>query len=70
MYWLVFLYTALIFGIISWLSYWVYAWRNPKSNGKIPPGSTGFPLLGETMEFFAPYNLYEVTPFVRKRMLR
>ncbi|PON85216.1 Cytochrome P450, E-class, group I [Trema orientale] len=70
MMWLVFSYTALVFGIISWLSYWVCGWMNPKCNGKLPPGSTGIPLIGETMEFFAPYDLYEITPFVRKRMAR
>jgi len=48
----------------------LYRWWNPRCKGKLPPGSMGWPLLGETLEFFAPNTTFDVSPFVRKRMDR
>nr|UAK14950.1 cytochrome P450 70815v2 [Iberis amara] len=62
------------FGAIALLvvkiSQWCYRWSNPKCNGKLPPGSMGFPIIGETFDFFKPHDMYEISPFVMKRMLR
>ncbi|KAF3952299.1 hypothetical protein CMV_022133 [Castanea mollissima] len=53
------------------LGHWIYTQTNRKScNGKLPPGSTGFPIIGETIEFFSPYSLHDIPPFVTKRMAR
>lgn len=62
----------LLIGAIVVLSFthWVYSWRNPKCNGKLPPGSMGLPLLGETLQFFAPNTSSDIPPFIRKRMDR
>lgn len=62
----------LLVGAIVVLSFthWLYSWRNPKCNGKLPPGSMGFPLLGETLQFFAPNTSSDIPPFIRKRMDR
>ncbi|KAL6848332.1 hypothetical protein ACP4OV_021626 [Aristida adscensionis] len=49
---------------------WAYRWRNPKVNGRLPPGSLGLPLLGETMQFFAPNPTCDVSPFVKDRVKR
>ncbi|KAJ4911651.1 Cytochrome P450 superfamily protein [Raphanus sativus] len=42
----------------------------PKSNGKLPPGSMGFPIIGETFDYFKPHGFYEISPFLKKKMLR
>uniref|UniRef100_A0A3Q7HKZ1 Cytochrome P450 n=1 Tax=Solanum lycopersicum TaxID=4081 RepID=A0A3Q7HKZ1_SOLLC len=48
----------------------LHYWRNLKSNGKLPPGSMGWPLLGETIPFFAPNTSLDISPFVKERMQR
>ncbi|XP_057976089.1 cytochrome P450 87A3 [Malania oleifera] len=52
------------------ISHWVYSWRNPRCNGKLPPGSMGFPLLGESLQFFAPNTSSDISPFIKERMKR
>ncbi|VAI48003.1 unnamed protein product [Triticum turgidum subsp. durum] len=49
---------------------WTYRWSHPKANGRLPPGSLGLPLLGETMQFFAPNPTCDVSPFVKDRVNR
>lgn len=49
---------------------WAYRWSHPKVNGRLPPGSLGLPLLGETMQFFAPNPTCDVSSFVKDRMNR
>nr|UAK14955.1 cytochrome P450 708A16 [Iberis amara] len=56
--------------VVVKISHWWYRWSNPKCNGKLPPGSMGYPIIGETFEFFKPHGMYEISPFVTKRMLR
>ncbi|KAH6774118.1 cytochrome P450 [Perilla frutescens var. hirtella] len=56
--------------IIIIFTNWLYSWRNPKCNGALPPGSMGWPLLGESLQFFAPNTTSGIPPFIKKRMLR
>ncbi|XP_020248784.1 cytochrome P450 87A3-like isoform X2 [Asparagus officinalis] len=56
--------------IITMLVIWVHRWRNPKCNGKLPPGSMGLPLLGETLQFFKPDTSNDLQPFVKERVKR
>ncbi|KAL5551795.1 hypothetical protein UlMin_001971 [Ulmus minor] len=56
--------------VIISLTHWIYRWRNPKCNGKLPPGSMGFPLLGETLHFFSPNTSSDIPPFIKQRMKR
>ncbi|EOA23945.1 hypothetical protein CARUB_v10017161mg [Capsella rubella] len=59
--------TALVIVLIS---KWWYRWSNPKCNGKLPPGSMGLPIIGETLDFFKSYGFNETSPFINKRMSR
>ncbi|KAL3614124.1 hypothetical protein CASFOL_042198 [Castilleja foliolosa] len=57
--------------VIIYLTYWIYKWRNPKCNGILPPGSSGIPLIGETLELFIPTNSNnDLHPFIKKRLQR
>uniref|UniRef100_A0A2N9JB45 Cytochrome P450 n=1 Tax=Fagus sylvatica TaxID=28930 RepID=A0A2N9JB45_FAGSY len=49
-------------------THWLYRWRNPKCNGKLPPGSMGFPLIGETLSFLVTSKSIDMPPFIKKRM--
>ncbi|KAF4386771.1 hypothetical protein F8388_006726 [Cannabis sativa] len=54
--------------IVIMISHWCYRWQNPKSQGKLPPGSMAFPLIGETLHFFSPTSTYDIPPFIKTRM--
>ncbi|XP_026450866.1 cytochrome P450 87A3-like [Papaver somniferum] len=56
--------------IIICITHWVYRWRNPRCNGKLPPGSMGFPFIGETHRFFTPTTSSDIPPFMKERMER
>ncbi|KAF8027411.1 hypothetical protein BT93_E0342 [Corymbia citriodora subsp. variegata] len=56
--------------IIISITHWVYRWRNPRCNGKLLPGSMGWPLLGETLQFFSPNTTHDIAPFIKERMER
>ncbi|KAL3499400.1 hypothetical protein ACH5RR_038493 [Cinchona calisaya] len=63
------LFIAAAFIVIS-IALWIYNWRNPKCKGILPPGSMGWPLIGETLKFFASTTTFDIHPFVKERMKR
>ncbi|KAE8704671.1 Cytochrome P450 87A3 [Hibiscus syriacus] len=49
---------------------WIYHWKNPRCNGKLPPGSMGLPVIGESFQFFAPYTTSDISSFIKRMMER
>ncbi|XVF33398.1 hypothetical protein REPUB_Repub17cG0165200 [Reevesia pubescens] len=57
--------------LIVAISHWWYNQGNPKiRHGKLPPGSMGLPIIGETLEFFCSYYKDDIPPFLSKRIRR
>ncbi|KAI8535046.1 hypothetical protein RHMOL_Rhmol10G0144700 [Rhododendron molle] len=65
--------TALCFVAVVtiFITHWVHKWRNPKcSNGVLPPGSMGLPIIGETLHLLIPSRSLDLHPFIKKRIQR
>ncbi|MCD7454107.1 hypothetical protein HAX54_023469 [Datura stramonium] len=58
--------------IVVGISHWVYKWRNPKCKGEgvLPPGSMGFPIIGESIQYFCSHPYEGIPPFIAKRTAR
>ncbi|KAL6652201.1 hypothetical protein ACP70R_011126 [Stipagrostis hirtigluma subsp. patula] len=56
--------------VTGWILHWVYKWVNPSCNGILPPGSMGFPIVGETIEFFKTSPSIDIPNFYKLRMKR
>ncbi|KAG6761113.1 hypothetical protein POTOM_034308 [Populus tomentosa] len=54
--------------VVVYYSHLISKWKNPKIDGVLPPGSMGWPLIGETLQFIIPGRSLDLHPFVKKRM--
>nr|TKR75410.1 hypothetical protein D5086_0000286010 [Populus alba] len=66
--WSVYFSVLVIILLVISTTHWIYRWRNPKYNGNLPPGSMGFPYIGETLQFLIPSKLLDIPNFIKKRM--
>ncbi|GER50381.1 cytochrome P450 [Striga asiatica] len=65
------MYIYIIFALlIIFLTQMIYLWMNPECEGKLPPGSSGFPFIGETLQLFIPSYSPDVHPFIKKKIQR
>ncbi|EXC31561.1 hypothetical protein L484_006593 [Morus notabilis] len=57
--------------LVTLLIIWIRKWKNPKcSNGVLPPGSMGLPLIGETLHLIIPSYSLDLHPFIKTRLQR
>ncbi|KAE9452150.1 hypothetical protein C3L33_15950, partial [Rhododendron williamsianum] len=62
---------CLVAVVTIFITHWVHNWRNPKcSNGVLPPGSMGLPIIGETLHLLIPSRSLDLHPFIKKRIQR
>ncbi|KAI9201226.1 hypothetical protein LWI28_020471 [Acer negundo] len=55
--------------VVIGMIYWTRKWRNPTCTaGRLPPGSMGLLLLGETIPFFFPSKSLDIHPFLKTRI--
>lgn len=64
------LWTLILSLIVVKLYHWIYQWNNPKCEGKLPPGSMGFPIVGKTFEFMKPHDAIQLPTFVKEKVHR
>ncbi|KAL6868167.1 hypothetical protein ACP4OV_015012 [Aristida adscensionis] len=56
--------------MIGWLLNWVFKWVNPPCTGKLPPGSMGFPIIGETFCLLKTSSGIGIPSYFEQRLKR
>ncbi|KAI8532117.1 hypothetical protein RHMOL_Rhmol11G0188500 [Rhododendron molle] len=72
--WLVGVWCSVVALATILVTRWIQKWRNPScgsnEGGVLPPGSMGFPLIGETIQLLIPSHSLDLHPFIKKRVQR
>lgn len=63
--WSVYFSVLVIILLVISTTHWIYRWKNPKYNGNLPPGSMGFPYIGETLQFLIPSKSLDIPNFMK-----
>ncbi|KAI5315229.1 hypothetical protein L3X38_044405 [Prunus dulcis] len=59
---------SLVVLLVTYITHWITQWRNPKCNGVLPPGSMGWPLVGETLNAMTTSYSIDLHPFFKTRL--
>ncbi|TVU06549.1 hypothetical protein EJB05_49770, partial [Eragrostis curvula] len=62
--------SAVFILILGCLARLVHKWRNPSYSGKLPPGSMGLPIVGETFQLFKSSPSLDIPGFYKLRLKR
>lgn len=62
---------CLVSVFIVLITYWIHRWKNPICKGTLPPGSLGFPIIGESIQLLvSSSNSLDLHPFFKRRIQR
>lgn len=58
--------------LVIYVFHWIFMLNNPKFSNRssLPPGSMGFPFIGETIQFIIPSDSLDLHSFIKKRLER
>ncbi|CAN6360673.1 unnamed protein product [Urochloa humidicola] len=57
--------------VLCWLLHFIYKWmHNPACSRRLPPGSMGLPIVGETFQFFKSSPFLDIPDFYKLRFER
>ncbi|XP_020972774.1 cytochrome P450 87A3 isoform X2 [Arachis ipaensis] len=58
--------------LVIYVFHWIIILTDPKfrNRSSLPPGSMGFPFIGETLQFMIPSYSLDIHPFITKRIQR
>ncbi|KAG2632498.1 hypothetical protein PVAP13_2NG110700 [Panicum virgatum] len=56
--------------VLGWLLHFIYRRANPACNGRLPPGSMGLPIVGETLQLLKSSSSLDIPDFYKLRLKR